>query len=68
MNRRPLTQDYFDFILDRSRVQGQLDMLEEVTKLVKDGMDISKAVQYQIDRINKEVKRLQPIQQYYEGV
>lgn len=51
---RALTQDYFDFILDRNRVQGQFDMLEEITRLIKDGMSIDKAVQFQIDKVNKK--------------
>lgn len=68
INNRLLTQDYFNFILDRSKTQGQFDMLEEINRLVKDGMDIYKAVQYQIDKVNKEVERLRPLQKYYEGV
>lgn len=51
---RVLTQDYFDFILDRNRVQGQFDMLEEITRLIKNGMSIDKAVQFQIDKVNKK--------------
>lgn len=64
---RVLTQDYFDFILDRNRMQGQFDMLEEITRLIKDGMSIDKAVQFQIDKVNKKITQLRPIQKYYEG-
>lgn len=64
---RALTQDYFDFILDRNRVQGQFDMLEEITRLIKDGMSIDKAVQFQINKVNKKITQLRPIQKYYEG-
>lgn len=64
---RVLTQDYFDFILDRNRVQGQFDILEEITRLIKNGMSIDKAVQFQIDKVNKKITQLRPIQKYYEG-
>lgn len=68
VNGRVLTQDYFDFILDRERVTGQYDVLREIIRLTKDGMDIYKAVQWQIDKTNEKIERLRPIQKCYEGV
>lgn len=68
VNGRLLTQDYFDFILAREKCAGKFDILDEIIKMVKGGMDIYDAVQYQIDKSNKEIEQLRYKQKYYEGV
>lgn len=68
VNGRLLTQDYFDFILAREKSAGKFDVLDEIIKMVKGGMDIYDAVQYQIDKSNKEIEQLRHKQKYYEGV
>lgn len=68
VNGRRMTQSYFDFILAREKVAGKFDALDEVIKMTKRGMDIYDAVQYQIDKTNKEIEQLRYKQRYYEGV
>ena len=67
VNGRRMTQDYFDFILDREKVAGKFYALDEIIKMTKGGMDIYKAVQYQIDKTNKEIEEIRYKQTYYEG-
>lgn len=65
---RPLTQDYFNFILARERFYGKFETLDEIIKMTKSGMDIYDAVQYQIDKTNEQKEQIHFKQRYYEGV
>lgn len=68
VNGRKMTQDYFDFILARERVAGKSDAIDEIIRMIKGGMNIYNATQYQIDKVNKEIEHLLRKQVYYEGV
>lgn len=66
--KRPLTQDYFDFILAREKFSGKFEVLDEIIKMTKGGMDVYDAIQHQINKTNEQREQLLYKQRYYEGV
>lgn len=67
MKRRPLTQDYFDFLIKRAKFNGKYEVLKFIHQTLGNGGSIDEAVTQLCKDVKKELNVLTILEEHYEG-
>lgn len=58
VNGKPLTQEYLDYLKDKAKFEGKLEVMREIVELTKRGMKVWDAIDYILEEMKREESEL----------